>query len=98
VLLEFGPPLGFDVFKGLRRDDGEADQKDISLRIRERTKTIIIFLTSGIPETQHVGLAVDLMKEKRRRKEQEKRKRESKNRERGEKEGKGEEHRQNKRR
>jgi hypothetical protein len=83
VLLEFGPPLALDVFKRLRRDDGEANQEDIGLRVRERTKSVVIFLAGRIPETQHVGLAVDLREGEREGKEGEGRGKRGKRRRRG---------------
>lgn len=44
---------------GRRGDDGEADEENVGLRVGERTKTIVIFLTGCIPETKVDGLAVD---------------------------------------
>jgi len=51
--------LGFDVLERRRADKGEGDEEDIGLRVGERAKTIVIFLTGGIPETKVDGLAVD---------------------------------------
>lgn len=56
VVVDFGEPLLADVLKGSRRDDGEADEEDIGLRVRERTETVIILLTGSIEESEGVGL------------------------------------------
>lgn len=56
VVVDFGEPLLADVLKGSRRDDGEADEEDIGLRVRERTETVIILLTGSIEESESVGL------------------------------------------
>ena len=44
---------------GRRADDREADEEDVSLGVRERAETVVIFLTGSIPETQVDGLAID---------------------------------------
>jgi hypothetical protein len=59
VVRDLGIPLGPQVFKRRRVDDGIGQQENVGLRIREGSKTIIIFLSSSIPETQIDGLAVD---------------------------------------
>jgi hypothetical protein len=51
--------LGQDVVKGRRADDGKANKEDISLRIRQRPETVVIFLSSGVPQAQTYGLVVD---------------------------------------
>lgn len=51
--------LGQNVVVGRRRHDTEADQEDIRLRVRKRTQTIIILLTSGIPKPQANGFPID---------------------------------------
>lgn len=51
--------LGADVVKGRRADDGEADEEDVGLRIGQRAKTLVIFLTGSIPQAQADGLAID---------------------------------------
>lgn len=38
-----------DVVQRIRRVDGEADQDDVRVRVRERSETVIIFLASRIP-------------------------------------------------
>jgi hypothetical protein len=52
-------PLGSQVFERGRVDDGIGQQENVGLRIRKGPKTIIIFLSGGIPETQINGLAID---------------------------------------
>jgi hypothetical protein len=59
VVRNFRIPLGPQVFEGGGIDDGIGQQENVGLRIREGSKTIIIFLSSGIPETQIDGLSVD---------------------------------------
>ena len=51
--------LSPDIVKGRRADDGEADEEDVGLRVREGSESVVIFLPSGIPQTQANGLAVD---------------------------------------
>jgi hypothetical protein len=51
--------LGTDVVKGGRANDGEADEENIGLRVRERSESVIIFLAGSIPQTQTNGLAID---------------------------------------
>lgn len=51
--------LGLDVLEGGRRDERKADEEDVGLGVGERTKTIIIFLSGGIPETEVDGLSID---------------------------------------
>ena len=53
-----GTNLGEHVVKRGRADNREADQKDIGLRVRERSKAVVVFLTGSIPETQADGLVV----------------------------------------
>lgn len=44
MVSDFRPPLGLDVREGSRRDDGEADEEDVGLGVRQRTKAIIVLL------------------------------------------------------
>ena len=44
--------LGLDVIERRRADDGKADQEDISLGVGQRSESIVILLTSSIPQTQ----------------------------------------------
>lgn len=50
--------LCFDVVKGRRADDGEADQEHIRLRVREWSESVVIFLSRCIPEAQTYRLIV----------------------------------------
>lgn len=50
--------LGLDVVKRRGADDGEADEENIGLGVGQRSQSVVIFLTSGIPETQANGLAI----------------------------------------
>lgn len=54
-----GAHLGLDVVERGRADNREADEEHVGLRVRERAKTIVILLTSSIPETQADGLAIN---------------------------------------
>ena len=47
---DFRDPFFSDVFKGMRRDDAEADEEDVSLRVGQRTQTIVILLTGGVEQ------------------------------------------------
>ena len=57
-MFQFGHPFDEDVFKGRRRHDREAEKEDISLRIRKRTKSIIVFLACCIPKTKIHSLSI----------------------------------------
>lgn len=51
--------LGFNVVKGWWADDREADEKHVGLRVGEWPKSIVVFLSSGIPKPQADRFAVD---------------------------------------
>lgn len=59
VVVDFGEPFLANVLKGRGGGDGEADQEDIGLGVRQRAKTIVILLSGGIKQTQGVGLITD---------------------------------------
>jgi hypothetical protein len=59
VVLNFRPPFGFDVVEGVRGDDGETNKENIGLRVGQRTKSIVVFLASGIPKTQVHGATIN---------------------------------------
>jgi len=59
VVLDLGPPLGLDVVERAGRDDGEADQEDISLGVGQGAQAVIVLLTGGIPKTKVDRLAID---------------------------------------
>lgn len=59
VVVHLGEPLLADVFKRRRRGNREADKKDIGLRVGKGAETVIILLTSGIEQSQGIGLITD---------------------------------------
>jgi hypothetical protein len=52
--------LLLDVVKRVRRVDREANQDDVGIRVGKRAQTIVIFLTSRIPQSQLDMSAIDL--------------------------------------
>jgi hypothetical protein len=52
--------LLLDVVERVGRVDGEADEDDVRVGIRERAQAIVVLLTCGIPEGQFDVLAVNL--------------------------------------
>lgn len=50
VVVDFGKPLLADVFERGGRSDAETHEEDIGLGIREGSKSVVIFLTSGIKQ------------------------------------------------
>ena len=59
MVVDFRVPLGLDVLEGSRGDDREARQEHVRLRVGQRSETVIILLTGGIPKTQVDGLVVN---------------------------------------
>lgn len=57
--MSVSPYLGLNVVERGGADDGEANQEDVGLGVGERSKSIVIFLSSGIPETKTDRLSVD---------------------------------------
>lgn len=51
--------LGSDVIKGRWADNREADQEHVGLRVGERSETVVIFLSGGIPQSQTNRSAID---------------------------------------
>ena len=47
----FWEPFLTDVFKGGRGSDGEANEEDVSLWVREGAQSIIVFLTCCVEKT-----------------------------------------------
>lgn len=43
--------LFLDVVERVGRVDGEADEDDVRVGVRQRTKTVVVFLTRGIPQS-----------------------------------------------
>lgn len=54
----FTNPFLLNVVQRIGRVDGETDQDDVRIGIRQRTKSIIIFLSSGIPQRQLDSLSI----------------------------------------
>ena len=54
-----GAYLCLYVVEGRRADDGEADEEDVGLGVGQWPQPVVIFLSSGIPQTQADGLAID---------------------------------------
>ena len=50
--------LGLDVVERGRADDGEADEEDVGLGVRERAQPVVILLAGRVPQAQADGLAV----------------------------------------
>jgi len=59
VVLNFRIPLALDVLERRGGDDREADQEDVSLGIGQRSQSVIIFLSSSIPQSQVDWLSID---------------------------------------
>jgi hypothetical protein len=56
VVVYLGKPLFADVLEGCGRCDGKAHKEYIGLGVREGAETVVIFLSSGIEQTEGVGL------------------------------------------
>ncbi len=52
--------LLLNVVKGIWGVDGEANQDDVGVWVGERAKTVVIFLTGGIPQSQLDVLSINL--------------------------------------
>lgn len=57
---DLGDPLLENVVQRVRGVNGEADQDDVRVGVREGSETVIIFLASRIPQGQLDVLVVDL--------------------------------------
>ena len=51
--------LFLDVIQRVRRVDGETDENNMGVGVAERPQTVIVFLTSSIPQGQLDVLAVN---------------------------------------
>ena len=49
-MLDLRPPFLFNVVKRDGADDGETSEEDVSLWVRERSQSVIVFLASSVPE------------------------------------------------
>lgn len=58
-MVHFGKPLLPYVLKGGGRGDGEADEEDVGLGVREGAKTVVVFLSGCVEETEGVGFVAD---------------------------------------
>ena len=52
------PYLRLNIVKTRRADNAEADQEDVRLRVAQRPKPIIVFLSRRVPQAQADGLVV----------------------------------------
>jgi hypothetical protein len=59
VVVHFGEPFFPHVLEGGRRRDGEADEEDVGLGIRERPEAVVILLPSGVEEAERVWLVAN---------------------------------------
>jgi len=58
VVLNLRVPLRLHVLERGRRDDGEAHQKAVRLRVRQRAQSVIVLLTCSVPQAEVDRLAV----------------------------------------
>lgn len=56
---DFGDPLLLHIVERVGRVDGEADQDDVRVGVRQGAETVIVLLTGGIPERELNPLTVD---------------------------------------
>jgi len=59
-VLDFGDPLLLNIVQGVAGINGEADQDDVGVRVREGAETVVIFLASRIPQGELHRLAIDI--------------------------------------
>lgn len=59
VVVDLGEPLLLDVFKRRGRGDGEAHEEHVGLGVTQRSKSVVIFLSGGVEQTEGVGLVSD---------------------------------------
>ena len=52
-------PFGSNIFVGSGGNHREENQKDIGLGVGEGPKTVVVFLTGGIPETEVKGSSIN---------------------------------------
>merc|ERR1719391_1041307 len=56
---DFRLPFRLDIFRGSLIINGKANQEHISLRIRQRPQTVVVLLSSSVPQTQVNRTTVD---------------------------------------
>jgi len=59
MVLDLREPLRLHIVERVRRNDREADQKHIRLRVREWAKTVVVLLPGGVPQAQVDGFAIN---------------------------------------
>lgn len=47
------------IFKRRRTYQREADEKDVRLRVRQRSEPVVVLLASRVPQAQVDGLSID---------------------------------------
>ena len=57
---DFREPLVCDVFKRRGIHDRETDKEDIGLRIGERSESVVVLLSSCVPEIEAHKLSIDV--------------------------------------
>lgn len=56
----FRDPLFLNIVERIGRVDGKADEDNVRVGVRERTESVVVFLTGGIPECELYMTAIDL--------------------------------------
>lgn len=56
---DFGDPLLLDVVERVGRVDGEADEDNVRVGVRQRTESVVVLLAGGIPQRELDALAID---------------------------------------
>ena len=51
MVFDLGAPFRRDVLEAGGRDDGEADEEDVRLRVGEWAEAVVVLLAGGIPQT-----------------------------------------------
>lgn len=51
--------LGPHVLIAWRTNQGETDQKNVRLGVRKRTKSVVVLLTSSVPQPKGYSLPID---------------------------------------
>lgn len=59
VVVDLGEPLLADVLEGGGGGDAEANEEDVGLWVRQRSQSVVIFLTGGIEETEGIGFVAN---------------------------------------
>ena len=59
VMMDFREPFLADVLEGGWRGHGEADEEHVCLRVGQGTEPIVILLSSGIKQSERIGLVAN---------------------------------------